>query len=645
MHANGNAEHRGEGDQVGTDVTVADRTVVGAPVIHHLVGIFKRRARDAVAARRKPGAGPCVVGALPKRVGHIFRQVDRPALGNLEHGTEPLDQVEADHRAGNLRLGYKARGEAAAAEIAVVGRAPLHVFHDRLLVGVGHIVPFLDGGSAALVERTAVGVHACRARVDQMDKSARILRVSLNFIACYALDRCLGPIGAHVGENLRTVGEQLHEQHAKPVERVVFGGEHVGLARAVPVKGGVEDRFGKIGVGVEVGPLTLTLKSCGDCVVSRCLFLAACGELGVSVHQVLNDHGKQNAEFKVALLLLIALADEIGVLVKADAAVFLCPCKRTRIFVGIVDFLGHAADDLHLVNRFHAHAEVVLDEVDVDLRARNAHAKRADLQIGPTAHRSGCDRGSAEAEQLFGHVDGNFGVVEVLHVATVDAEGGQALLRVCGKHGGKIDRTGALGAVKAPNALDRVRVHVHRFGAIAPAGRDRERDRNALTLEFFGPRRRFGNATDGGVGDHNLHGGTVGVAQIVLKKLGGTVSHAHRLLLQRLTHPKSTTSAVDRGTDADHGMGADQLIFSHGNSPFRLLNRGGERLFYFFCNRRTQQCLAVGVVVIAVGLVFGVTDRKGIGVENLHAKFVGNAEHLTVGILAPAARPFNAFVS
>ena len=37
VHANGDAEHRAHGDEVSTDVTVADRAVVCAPVVHDVV--------------------------------------------------------------------------------------------------------------------------------------------------------------------------------------------------------------------------------------------------------------------------------------------------------------------------------------------------------------------------------------------------------------------------------------------------------------------------------------------------------------------------------------------------------------------------------------------------------------------------------
>ncbi len=71
----------------------------------------------------------------------------------------------------------------------------------------------------------------------------------------------------------------------------------------------------------------------------------------------------------------------------------------------------------------------------------------------------------AKLQQLLLHIGGNVGVAGVLHVAPVDAEGGQALLVVAGQHGRQVDRAGPLGAVEAPHRLGDQRVHVHRFAS------------------------------------------------------------------------------------------------------------------------------------------------------------------------------------
>jgi hypothetical protein len=81
-------------------------------------------------------------------------------------------------------------------------------------------------------------------------------------------DRLHAPVGAQVGENLGGVGEQVAEEHAGAVERVVFGGDDVGRALAVPVERGIEDGFEEIAVGEVVGPLALALETGGDGIVA-----------------------------------------------------------------------------------------------------------------------------------------------------------------------------------------------------------------------------------------------------------------------------------------------------------------------------------------------------------------------------------------
>ena len=47
-------------------------------------------------------------------------------------------------------------------------------------------------------------------------------------------------------------------------------------------------------------------------------------------------------------------------------------------------------------------------------------------------------------------------------------------------------------------------IHVHGLGAIAPAGRDGERDANAFSFELLGAARGLGHAADSRIGDDAL---------------------------------------------------------------------------------------------------------------------------------------------
>src|SRR5208337_4130774 len=98
---------------------------------------------------------------------------------------------------------------------------------------------------------------------------------------------------------------------------------------------------------------------------------------------------------------------------------------------------------------------VVLEEVGVDDGACYAHGHGADGEVVLAPHPRGGEARAREAEDLVGDVGGeDFGVLEVLDVVAVDAEGGQALLVVGGEDGGEVDGAGPVGAVEAPDRLD-----------------------------------------------------------------------------------------------------------------------------------------------------------------------------------------------
>ena len=64
--------------------------MVGAPVVHHVVGRAEGAALHPVAPGGKPGAGPGVVGAAHQLLGHLVGQIDGPALGDLENGAQAV---------------------------------------------------------------------------------------------------------------------------------------------------------------------------------------------------------------------------------------------------------------------------------------------------------------------------------------------------------------------------------------------------------------------------------------------------------------------------------------------------------------------------------------------------------------------------
>ena len=90
-------------------MTVRNSAVVRAPVLHNLIGCSERAARLAVAAGSKPCAGPGRVGSFHKLIRNLIGQLYRPALGNLENRTEPLNKIKPYHGSGHFQKLYNPR--------------------------------------------------------------------------------------------------------------------------------------------------------------------------------------------------------------------------------------------------------------------------------------------------------------------------------------------------------------------------------------------------------------------------------------------------------------------------------------------------------------------------------------------------------
>ena len=226
-----------------------------------------------------------------------------------------------------------------------------------------------------------------------------------------------------------------------------------------------------------------------------------------------------------------------GVDVRAFLAVGLDPFEGPLELGVVVDPLVEAADDLAHVDGLVAHAEVVLEEVRVDDRAADAHRDRADGKVGLAPHPGGGEARPGEAEDLLGDVGGDgLGVLQVLDVAAVDAEGGQALLVVGREDSREIDGAGPVGAVEAPDGLTVERVHVHGLGAVAPAGSHGQGDGRLPRGRTSRAGGRLGDAADAAVSDDAFDRGAGGVADASGDELGRGLGHGHRRRLERLAH-------------------------------------------------------------------------------------------------------------
>ena len=95
MHRDRDAKDGGKGEKIRADVAIGDGAVVGTPMVHNLIGASE--VAFAVAARGEPGAGPSVVGSLPKGVADFVRKMDAIAFDDLENRTKAFHDIETDH--------------------------------------------------------------------------------------------------------------------------------------------------------------------------------------------------------------------------------------------------------------------------------------------------------------------------------------------------------------------------------------------------------------------------------------------------------------------------------------------------------------------------------------------------------------------
>ena len=471
-------------------------SVVCAPGPHHVISAPEGTAFLMIAARSEPGAGPGIIRTFPQCIRHFIRERDRPAFRDLQHRPESLHQVQAHHGNRHLRLCDKTGRISAAAEISIVGRRPLGGFRHFVNIFIGHFPPFPAACIALFVCADAGEIQGGSTGVDQMDKTVRVSGVSFNLITGHPFNRLPAPVGADVREHRGPSCQLLLEQHAEAVQHIIFGGKDVGFPRSVIVKGSGEEGFRIVAVGIEIRPLALSLEAAGDRIMSQRFFGEFLSQLLIAAHQVFDDHVHFDRELPLLVLHLAGFLDPVGILVKAFPAFFFGPGEGSLILFFVVDSLTHAADDFHLIYGFDAHAEVRLDEILVDDGTADSHGDRSDLQIGSSSQRGHRHCSAAESKQHLSHIVGDLFRVRFLHFMPVHAESRKALLRMGCQHRSKVDRARALGGVQAPDAFDCGGIHIHGLGAVAPAGRNRQGNIHAFSLEFFSAGRAFTDASD-----------------------------------------------------------------------------------------------------------------------------------------------------
>ena len=458
VHVNWDAQHGGERDVEVANVAVGHDTVVCAPVVHDLVSAGE--GTFAIEDRSKPSGWPSWVGALVEGVVDVIWEIHRVSFRDLEGGAESTNEVEADHGRWHAAACAEAGAEAAAGEVFSDRWVPSGGFEAFLHFRIRDVPEGFHGGLT--VDFLLPGaVESGGAGVDQVEDAVANLRVGKWFSGCFR-DGVEAPVGAEIGENLCAIREQVAHEHAGTIERVVFRGDDVGRAFAIPVEGGIEDRLEEIAVWKVVSPLPLALEASGDGVVALGLFAEAhfC-EFGVSDHQVAGDERHFHAVFPFRVDLFAGACAGGRVAVAAFWAVGFDPRECHCVFCGVVLSLAHAADEFREVDCFDAHSEPFFPECRVDDRAGDAHGSSAHGEVAFAAHERDGESAAGEAENFFADVSGDFSVGGGLDILAVDSEGGEAFLRVSGEDSGQVNRAGALGAVESPDCLGQVRIHVH----------------------------------------------------------------------------------------------------------------------------------------------------------------------------------------
>ena len=132
-----------------------------------------------------------------------------------------------------------------------------------------------------------------------MKESASFFSYAFKVISCSFLNSLWAPVCTNVSEDLSSVCKEFHEHHSKTVENVILCSEDVWLTSSVPVEGCVQHSFCEVTVWIEVCPLSLSLETSCQSVVSDCFF----GEFRIkfitAVHQFFDDNCHLNYKFKL----------------------------------------------------------------------------------------------------------------------------------------------------------------------------------------------------------------------------------------------------------------------------------------------------------------------------------------------------------
>ena len=231
-----------------------------------------------------------------------------------------------------------------------------------------------------------------------MKESASFFSYAFKVISCSFLNSLWAPVCTNISEDLSSVCKKFHEHHSKSVENVILCSEDIWLTSSVPVEGCVQHSFCKVTVWIEICPLSLSLETSCQSVVSDC-FLGECRiKVIAAVHQLFDDNCHFNYELKLLFFLLWGELQFFRVLVPTNLTGLFRPFESFLKFCVIVDAFCHTTDDFYLINGFNTHSKIGFDEIGINDRSADTHCNGTDLQIGFASHGSSCNCCTSESE-------------------------------------------------------------------------------------------------------------------------------------------------------------------------------------------------------------------------------------------------------
>ena len=234
--------------------------VVGAPVGHD--GVHVLEGAFAGETGHEPGGGPGGVGALVQDVVYLIGQGGGAALGNLQNRTHAVHDVQpAAWSQGISAWRLEVAGEAAAAEVLIVGPAPVGGRPGRpscLLPSS----PRRASCSASPLSFFAAPVPSSAAAPELIRWMKPSCGSAVGLPAGDALHGLGAPIGAHVVEAGSGVGDAACPASWKRRSGVSFSVAK-GVGALMPFQSKVEAMMASVksAVGQPVGPLTLPLEA------------------------------------------------------------------------------------------------------------------------------------------------------------------------------------------------------------------------------------------------------------------------------------------------------------------------------------------------------------------------------------------------